>query len=254
MLDVHPPHHAAHSWRDFFIHIATIVIGLLVAIGLEQTVEHFHHRHLAGEARELLRVEKDKDRRSLDIDIYTTERHQRDLRRDLGILRTLKTHAQAPNQPFIIRRFSYGFFSEAWKNIHESGTINYLTPQEVQGLDYRYTLQDEFSTGARESGEALAHAAYMLTGEVGAIRTSSQSIAGAQFIDAVGNNHGMVDEDSAERGYAPLVVHADLSQLTPTELSCLEKAIKIAIVDDDALLSICFNIKRVVDDGPEQQK
>jgi hypothetical protein len=26
MLDVHPPHHAASSWRDFFIHIATIVI------------------------------------------------------------------------------------------------------------------------------------------------------------------------------------------------------------------------------------
>ena len=45
MLDVHPPHEAAHSWKDFFIHIATIVIGLLIAIGLEQTVEWVHHRH-----------------------------------------------------------------------------------------------------------------------------------------------------------------------------------------------------------------
>jgi len=27
MLDVHPPHKPAHTWRDFFIHIATIVIG-----------------------------------------------------------------------------------------------------------------------------------------------------------------------------------------------------------------------------------
>jgi len=45
MLDVHPAHHAATMWRDFFIHIATIVIGLLIAIGLEQTVEFFHHRH-----------------------------------------------------------------------------------------------------------------------------------------------------------------------------------------------------------------
>jgi hypothetical protein len=39
MLDVHPPHHAASTWRDFFIRIITIVIGLLIAIGLEQTVE-----------------------------------------------------------------------------------------------------------------------------------------------------------------------------------------------------------------------
>ncbi len=39
MLDVHPPHHAANSWRDFFIHIATIVVGLLIAVGLEQAVD-----------------------------------------------------------------------------------------------------------------------------------------------------------------------------------------------------------------------
>jgi hypothetical protein len=32
MLDIHPPHEAAHSWRDFFIHIATICVGLLIAI------------------------------------------------------------------------------------------------------------------------------------------------------------------------------------------------------------------------------
>jgi hypothetical protein len=254
MLDVHPPHQAANSWRDFFVHIATIVTGLLIAIGLEQTVEHFHHLHLAGEARELLRIEKDKDRTSVDIDIYTTERHQRDLRRDLGILRSVQTHAEAPNQPFILRRFSYGFFSEAWKNIHESGTVNYLTPQELQGLDYRYGLQNEFSTEVRESGKSLAHAAYMLTGEIGTVRTPSQSVASAQFIDAVANGHGMVDEDFAERGYASLVEHADLSHLTPTDISGLEKAIKIAIVDDDALLSICFNIKRVLDNGHDQQK
>jgi hypothetical protein len=51
MLDVHPAHHAASTWRDFFIHIATIVIGLLIAIALEQTVEHFHQLHQLQELR-----------------------------------------------------------------------------------------------------------------------------------------------------------------------------------------------------------
>jgi hypothetical protein len=51
MLDVHPPQHAAHTWRDFFIHIATIVLGLLIAIGLEQSVEAIHHRHQRQELR-----------------------------------------------------------------------------------------------------------------------------------------------------------------------------------------------------------
>ena len=59
MLDVHAPHEVVHTWKDFFIHIATIAIGLLIAIGLEQTVEFFHHRHQLREAREQLSVEPD---------------------------------------------------------------------------------------------------------------------------------------------------------------------------------------------------
>jgi hypothetical protein len=45
MLDVHAPHEAIQTWKAFFFHIATIRSGLLIAIGLEQTVETLHHRH-----------------------------------------------------------------------------------------------------------------------------------------------------------------------------------------------------------------
>jgi hypothetical protein len=57
VLDVHPPHEAAHTWTDFFIHISTIVVGLLIAVGLEQTVEFFHHRQEVAETRAALREE-----------------------------------------------------------------------------------------------------------------------------------------------------------------------------------------------------
>ena len=59
MLDVHPAPHAASTWRDFFIHIATIVLGLLIAVGLEQTVEYINHRREIAETREALRVERE---------------------------------------------------------------------------------------------------------------------------------------------------------------------------------------------------
>src|ERR1700733_735947 len=45
MLDVHAPHAVFHTRKDFFIHIATITIGLLIAIALEQCVESLHHIH-----------------------------------------------------------------------------------------------------------------------------------------------------------------------------------------------------------------
>jgi hypothetical protein len=45
MLDVHLPHEPIHGTRDFFLHLFTITIGLLIAIGLEAMVEAVHHRH-----------------------------------------------------------------------------------------------------------------------------------------------------------------------------------------------------------------
>jgi hypothetical protein len=58
MLEPHAPHETIQTWRGFFIHIATIVVGLIIAVGLEQTVEYFHHRaqrnYLEEQMREVL--------------------------------------------------------------------------------------------------------------------------------------------------------------------------------------------------------
>ena len=45
MIDVHSPHHTPQGWRDFFIHIATIVVGLVIAVSLEQSIEAIHRHH-----------------------------------------------------------------------------------------------------------------------------------------------------------------------------------------------------------------
>jgi hypothetical protein len=64
MLDVHPPEHTPHSWRDFLIHIATIVVGLVIAVGLEQTVEVIHHQR---ESQELIHNMHDESERNLQV-------------------------------------------------------------------------------------------------------------------------------------------------------------------------------------------
>ena len=69
MLDVHPPHHAANTWRDFFIHIATIVIGLLIAIGLEQGVEAVHHHRQRHQLEDQLLEVLDNDRSLIAVDL-----------------------------------------------------------------------------------------------------------------------------------------------------------------------------------------
>jgi hypothetical protein len=69
MIDVHAPHETVHTWRDFFIHIATIVVGLCIAVGLEQTVEYFHHRYQRAEVVEQMRAEAEHNLPILQKDI-----------------------------------------------------------------------------------------------------------------------------------------------------------------------------------------
>jgi hypothetical protein len=69
MLDVHPPHETAHTWRDFFIHIATICVGLLIAIALEQAVEAVHHRHERQVLVQEMRAEAERNINLLRTDI-----------------------------------------------------------------------------------------------------------------------------------------------------------------------------------------
>jgi hypothetical protein len=72
-MEVHPPHHAIGSWREFFVHMTTIVLGLLIAVGLEQSVEMLHRRHLRQELQENFRAEAGRNvkilTRHLDVNI-----------------------------------------------------------------------------------------------------------------------------------------------------------------------------------------
>ena len=55
-MDIHRPK-AAHSWREFLIEIGTIVFGILIALGLEQVVEHIRSETQVREAHEAINQE-----------------------------------------------------------------------------------------------------------------------------------------------------------------------------------------------------
>ena len=69
MLDVHAPHETIRSWKSFFIHIVAIVVGLLIAVALEQAVEVFHHRHQREELTAALQRDAEANRGYIKGDI-----------------------------------------------------------------------------------------------------------------------------------------------------------------------------------------
>jgi hypothetical protein len=57
MLDVHVPHGKLEGVKDFALHLFTITIGLLIALGLEGCVERYHKAEIRREAEANLRQE-----------------------------------------------------------------------------------------------------------------------------------------------------------------------------------------------------
>jgi hypothetical protein len=129
MLDIHPAHHAASTWRDFFIHIATIVLGLLIAIGLEQTVEWMHHRHQLHQLEADLHTEGIRNLHIALDNIHGAElRRQSDADQYAEFLLAAREHrapAAYPAQFIMYTRPAYA----VWTVAQQSGTLD-LLPRE----------------------------------------------------------------------------------------------------------------------------
>ena len=155
MLDVHPPHHATNTWKDFFIHIATIVVGLLIAIGLEQTVEYFHHRRQVAEAREALREERAVNQvdfaRDTRIFSIETKRFQTNLNVLLYIQQHPKAHPSDWPGSINWHNNNQTFADSAWTTIQRSSITELLPQAEVRSTDrlYKYLARVDASFANR---------------------------------------------------------------------------------------------------------
>ncbi|MGA7156075.1 MAG: hypothetical protein WBY53_04475 [Acidobacteriaceae bacterium] len=136
MLDVHPPHEAAHTWKDFFIHVATICVGLLIAIALEQTVEFFHHHHELQKARVELHYETDINRLTAAKQLECIHQVQAELNADMALLLAHRATGQPLTGPL---HFGWNFrrvSSSAWTINRESGALNLMPHPELVNYDY----------------------------------------------------------------------------------------------------------------------
>lgn len=136
MLDVHAPQQSVHTWKDFFIHIATIVVGLLIAVGLEQTVEHFHHEHQVAQIREALSIERRLNANRFGVLTDEFHRFVPKLRTNLAVFTYLRGHpnAQPADWPGQLDWLAMNtdFLDAAWKTANQSTALQYMPRGEVQ--------------------------------------------------------------------------------------------------------------------------
>jgi len=235
MLDVHMPH-PTHTWKDFFIHIATISVGLLIAISLEQAVEYLHHRHQAEHTREMLAAEMADNDRMQQRARFFLAMHEDYLFNDLVVLGRLRRHALQPTDRIVLFHPPTDFADSAWQTAQQSGAIALLSYAETQRYAYIYGLQAEFGVTMADSLKALQNANTMFY-ESAADRfdneRSAQMAPARAFAGELGEARAhLAFEDQA---HTP----EQLQRLTPAQLDRLEQTIQQAIYQDEKLINRC---------------
>jgi len=162
MLDVHAPHKAVHTWNDFFIHLATIVIGLLIAVGLEQTVEYFHHRHQVAEIRRSLAEERRINEAGFTSATGEVRRFAPIMAGSLQTLIYVRTHPGAvPSQwpgRFSFYMLYIRFQNSAWKSALQSTALEYMPRAEVRAHSELYARLAEVSDESEAERRAVIRA------------------------------------------------------------------------------------------------
>lgn len=151
MLDVHVPHGKLRGIKDFLLHLLTIVIGLLIALGLEGWVEYQHHRHLAHQAEDSLRAEIAHNAHLVGPIRQQIKDHQNELEANQKVLADMRAHRHATSSRITLG--SETFDDISWKTAQNTGAIAYMSYKDAQTFSDIYLEQDEFLRVARLSTE-----------------------------------------------------------------------------------------------------
>ena len=130
-MEVHPPHAPIHSIKEFMVHLLAITIGLLIALGLESSVEWVHHRHLARDARENILKEVRANRQMVARQLSVLPAEEKRLDEILSGVDDVQ-HGR-PTKPLADFMWTSILLQDsAWRTASSTGAVAFMSYDEVQ--------------------------------------------------------------------------------------------------------------------------
>jgi len=146
-LDVHAPHEPIHGVRDFLLHLLTITVGLLIAVGIEGCVELHREHKLANEARMTMREEIGYNSKEMDKAVEDLERQKVALSKNIDVLTKIledpkdkEAQKASLNADFSI----VGLRDTAWKTAQTTGALAFMPYPEAERYSEVYGSQQDF--------------------------------------------------------------------------------------------------------------
>ena len=192
-MDVHAPHEPVHTWKDIFIHLAIVTVGLFIALMLEGLVEWSHHRHLVAEARENIRQEITDNLKLADADLSSLKQDEDRLRKNLVQLDEIRSTHNWNHRNLSYTLHWDSFDDSAWRSARDTGALSFMEYKQVQGLADVYGQQEIVNAFAQrlfvEQPQALS--ALFITKEIDKTSDSNLQQIQTRTADALINVQSM---------------------------------------------------------------
>lgn len=149
-----------HSLRDVAIHLAIVTIGILIALGLEQSVEWYHHRRLVAEANELIVSEVRENRDTLQRQVTNFPRFYK----SMSVVMDLVNSYIDRKPPKTFPKLSLFFYQAplrniSWTTAQAAGATAYMPYSDLHRDASVYQTQEEYNETQKLTEEVLAEAA-----------------------------------------------------------------------------------------------
>lgn len=141
-MEVHRPTRPIHGARDFLKEVGIIVLGVLIALAAEQTVEWIHWRHEVSEARDAFRAEMGTADRQFAFRLAADSCVSRRLDALAQLTEDVASHEAVPHVGSVQPDIANAYIDGDWQAYHATGALTHLGhPALERYTGYYYQLE-----------------------------------------------------------------------------------------------------------------
>ena len=144
-MDIHPPGGSIHSLRDYLLHLSMVVLGIVIALGLDGLREVWHERALVRHSVEAMRSEVQYNRDFLSKAITNYDQSRVAVQ---GIVRLIEArqHQQPVDDAALTRTLNLAIpplNSGAWQAAVTTQALAHMDYPQAQLWSSAYAFQNQ---------------------------------------------------------------------------------------------------------------
>jgi hypothetical protein len=163
-VEIHPPHAAAHSIKDFLLQLVTITAGVLIALSIEGLLEWNHHRLLVREAKETIAREIVDNKNALARHFKDWDRSSDGIEKSLTLANDLLATKKSDINEFELQFHMSSLSDAGWRTAERTGALTYMDYADVQAYARLYGYQDLYVSQQRRVMERTVSALSQVAG------------------------------------------------------------------------------------------